>query len=239
MRSRAFNIGEPIDGKLQQPLPTPLQPHASDIIAFQEACHAFCLTLFRQFARALALPDEEWFTSRHDATRGQSGTVLRLLYYPCTPEYEADVDIRAGAHSDFGSVTLLFQLPGQTGLEIRTQGGEWAGVPVYPSRQPPPSTADHTLPILINFGDLLEDWTGGLFKSTVHRVVFPPGEQRDRYSIAYFCHPLDEARLEAVPSAVVEEFAARTGKTGSRGGRVLTARDHLMERLASTYTIAS
>lgn len=205
------------------------------------------MTLFRQFARALSLPDTEWFTSRHDSARtgGQSGTVLRMLYYPRTPEYEANIDIRAGAHSDFGSVTLLFQLPGQTGLEIRTAEGEWAGVPVDPSPSPSheqessSAGADRPLPILINFGDLLEDWTGGLFKSTVHRVVFPPGEQNDRYSIAYFCHPLDEARLEPVPSKVVEEFVARTGKSSTREGRVLTSRDHLMERLASTYTIAS
>lgn len=94
------------------------------------------------------------------------------------------------------------------------------------------------MPILVNIGDLLEDWTGGLLRSTVHRVIFPQGGQgADRYSIAYFCHPLDDATLDPVPSKIVQEHAARTGKGGMRGGKVLTAKDHLMERLAATYSI--
>lgn len=90
----------------------------------------------------------------------------------------------------------------------------------------------------------MQDWTGGLLKSTKHRVVFPTtdtdtsvGEKGgDRYSIAYFCHPLDDAVLEAVPSDVVREHAAQQG--GSiKEGKVVTARDHLMERLAATYSV--
>lgn len=102
-------------------------------------------------------------------------------------------------------------------------------------------SASRPLPILVNIGDLLEDWTGGLLKSTVHRVVFPrdaAAARQDRYSIAYFCHPLDDAALEAVPSALVREHAAKTGKTTRRvDGRVLTARDHLMERLGRSYDV--
>lgn len=209
------------------------------------------MLLFRQFARALDLQDEEWFVSRHDSGKGISSTVLRMLYYPKIDDNDDDpdgavekgVDVRAGAHSDFGSITLLFQLPGQPGLEILTPEGVWAGVPVDPRSHPhhtSPNSQDSErppLPILINFGDLLEDWTGGLFKSTVHRVVFPPGEQADRYSIAYFCQPLDDATLDPVPSRLVKEFTMKTGKTSQRDGKVLTSRDHLMERLAATYTI--
>lgn len=55
---------------------------------------------------------------------------------------------------------------------------------------------------------------------------------------AYFCHPLDEAKLEPVPSKVVEEHAKLHGrKEVVSGGRVITARDHLMERLAATYSV--
>ena len=165
--------------------------------------------------------------------------MLRLLYYPHLPDLEDGVDIRAGAHSDFGSVTLLFQLPGQPGLEIKTPSGEWTAVPVDPLAGSPDERRDgRALPILVNIGDLLEDWTGGLLKSTVHRVIFPQGEDgADRYSIAYFCHPLDDARLDPVPSRVVEDHAAKTGKGSVRHGKVLTAKDHLMERLAATYSI--
>ncbi|KAI7181250.1 hypothetical protein D0869_05941 [Hortaea werneckii] len=290
----AFNIGEPIRNQLQQPLPKPLQPHAQTLITFQNKCHVLCQTILTHFATALEI-EKDWFTSRHDQNIGPSGTVFRLLYYPAAEENpptggsEAGDDIRAGAHSDFGSITLLFQQRGQPGLEIRTPAGEWAAVPVNPSSCPASATHDHraseeqdtsceeptaAVPILVNIGDLLEDWTAGLLKSTVHRVIFPKQQKRetqssevekprdddsgkeersgDRFSLAYFCHPLDEAELESVPSRRVEEYAAAAAAGGGKDGRsvgglrrsvvkgdgkVMTARDHLMERLSATYTV--
>ena len=184
-----------------------------------------------------------------------------MLYYPQTASYEDGVDLRAGAHSDYGSITLLFQQRGQPGLEILTSDGTWASVPVDPRASIPnlngltdvngngSGNGNGNVPILVNIGDLLEDWTGGLLKSTVHRVVFPPqsvdgGSRReDRYSMAYFCHPLDHVQLEPVPSRTVEEFVRRDGgrkgvrRGGKEGARVITARDHLMQRLKETYTV--
>lgn len=215
-----------------QPLPAPLAPHKQTLISFQQSCHDLCTRLLRLFAQALDLQDPDWFSSRHDPAAGPTGTVFRLLYYPCVDDWIEGTDVRAGAHSDYGSLTLLFQRRGQPGLEIRDPARQWTGVPVDPST----SATDRPLPILVNIGDLLEDWTGGLLKSTVHRVVFPRnhamGQMEDRYSIAYFCHPLDEARLEAVPSERVREFAQKTGKETRRGeGEVLTAGEHLMVSL--------
>jgi isopenicillin N synthase-like dioxygenase len=75
-------------------------------------------------------------------------------------------------------------------------------------------------------------------------VIFPPtAKSADRYSLAYFCHPLDDALLEPVPSEIVREHAAAAG--GGASGRrkaedgkvVMTARDHLMERLGATYSV--
>lgn len=108
---------------------------------------------------------------------------MRLLHYPSIPEtadYQPDVDVRAGAHSDYGSITLLFQRPGQPGLEILTTEEEWAPVPVHPST----TKKDTCPPILVNIGDLFSHWTNGLLKSTVHRVIFPKDARRggeDRY----------------------------------------------------------
>ena len=118
--------------------------------------------------------------------------------------YDADVDIRAGAHSDYGkltilqkkrhvgeasakkwrikgSLTLLFQRPLQPGLEIQTRALTWSPVPIFP----PGTENDEFPPILINIGDLLSYWTNGLLKSTVHRVVFPNGAGDDRYSTSW------------------------------------------------------
>lgn len=107
----------------------------------------------------------------------------------------------------------------------------------------------------MNIGDLLSYWTDGLLKSTVHRVVFPESEQEgerenDRYSIVFFCQPLDSTELVPVPSRVVEEFRVRNegrekGVVGFGGGagswktgeRALTAKEHLEARLTATYGI--
>jgi len=171
-----------------------------------------------------------------------SSSVFRLLYYPQVDGMEDGIDIRAGAHSDYGNITLLFQQAGQPGLEIQTPGGDWAPVPVDPMRPLAGSLNGgmldkRPLPILVNIGDLLEDWTAGLLKSTKHRVIFPKDGGGDRYSIAYFCHPLDDALLEPVPSVLVKEHALKSDKRLARHGKLITAKDHLMARLAATYTV--
>ncbi|EME47303.1 hypothetical protein DOTSEDRAFT_166229 [Dothistroma septosporum NZE10] len=234
----AFNMSLPSpDGTYEQALPTLIQYNTSTIEDFQFACHNLCQHLLTHFATALQI-EKDWFTIRHDfrSTQKSHGSIFRLLYYPALDSALHDsVDIRAGAHSDYGSLTCLFQLPGQPGLEILTPKGEWAPVPVDP-------LGDGNLPILVNIGDLMQDWTGGLLKSTKHRVVFPisgvEGKGGDRYSIAYFCHPLDDAILEPVPSDVVKRHMAKHGaEDGAKNGRTITARDHLMERLAATYIV--
>lgn len=244
-------MGEPINDDFEQSLPNLLQQKKQILLRFQSACHGLCQRILRHFAVALEI-SPEWFTSRHDRSKGPSGTVFRMLYYPqATDKEDRGIDIRAGAHSDYGSITCLFQLPGQPGLEILTPDGQWAAVPVDPDSQVSTATKaygipDHStvrpLPILVNIGDLLEDWTGGLLKSTKHRVVFPKEDAGDRYSLAYFCHPLDDALLESVPSKLVEEHIRAKGREGGsaverQDGGTITARDHLMQRLAATYTI--
>ena len=78
----------------------------------------------------------------------------------------------------------------------------------------------------------MQFWTEGVLKSTVHRVVFPEGGSEDRYSIAYFCHPLDEVVIEAVPSEMV---GARRGKIEQQYVETMTADGYLKKRLAESY----
>ncbi|EDN95653.1 hypothetical protein SS1G_11532 [Sclerotinia sclerotiorum 1980 UF-70] len=189
-----------------------------------------------------------WFSSRHRG--GPTGCILRLLYYPSLPpnsDYQPDVDIRAGAHSDYGSITLLFQRPSQPGLEILPPSSssepKWTPVPI----QPPPTESDPSPPILVNIGDLLSHWTNNLLVSTIHRVIFPkstskttskstlPPETADRYSIAYFCHPVGTTILESVPSKRVREFGEANGEIERKNGERITADEHLMGRLRATY----
>lgn len=252
-----MNFGDFKQGKAQQPLPPSLKPHESTINHFATRCNKTCIRILTLLALALEIPPD-FFTTRHDPTTGPTGSILRFLYYPslsspATASYKHDTDVRAGAHSDYGSITLLFQRPGQPGLEIRTPEGSWAPVPIIPGSGTDVFPFPFP-PILVNIGDLLSYWTDGLLKSTVHRVVFPLEEQRslkplDRYTIVYFCHPVDSTELVPVPSKVVgrhRELAGGVAVVGFGGGagtlepgkRPLTAAEHLESRLAATYGVS-
>lgn len=238
---RAFNIAPAYPAL--QPLPSILSTHSPLITTFQRNCHTLCTRILSLLSTALEITPTDYFSSRHDQSLGPSGSIFRLLYYPRSATDTPNPNsIRAGAHSDYGSITLLFRLLGQPGLEVLTPTGSFSSVPVNPS----PDTLLHP-PILVNIGDLLSFWTNGMLKSTVHRVTFSGGEER--FSIAYFCHPLDDVRLDAVPSRIIEEFGSRgngkaelegqkrkVGLTDEGGDRlVLTAKDHLERRLKVTY----
>lgn len=234
-------MNEFIQGKAQQPLPTPLLQSEPRLSQFQNHCLNLCQRVLELFAIGLQIDTKaggkDFFLPYHDPKHGQSGSVFRLLYYPTLPasdQYDAEVDIRAGAHSDYGTVTLLFQRPGQPGLEILTsKRGDlvetWHPVPVNPTNEP-------KVPILLNVGDLLSFWTDGLLKSTVHRVIFPKdGKGEDRYSIAYFCHAINEARLEPIPSEIVRRHHDEVGGSIDASAEPLTAKQHLESRLKATY----
>ncbi|KAJ5786595.1 uncharacterized protein N7503_011807 [Penicillium pulvis] len=240
----ALNILETKNGKIMQPLPPSTMNREAEIARFSDLCNQTCIQILNLLAHGLEMSDD-FFTSRHDSSKGYTGNSVRLLYYPSdVPGYCAGKDIRAGAHSDYGSITLLFQRPGQPGLEMQTPEQEWAPVPVYPNQDEYPFP-----PILVNIGDALSYWTDGLLKSTVHRVVFPEGgEGADRYSIAFFCSPLGTTELIPVPSGVVAAHREKQKEDGNPtvgygggaselnvGGRRLTAGEHLQARLAATY----
>ncbi|KIX08257.1 uncharacterized protein Z518_02913 [Rhinocladiella mackenziei CBS 650.93] len=237
---QVFNIGEFHDGKPQQPMPAFLEKHIKELAEFERTCKTFCDRVLDLLALGLGVEEPNFFSSRHTQP---SGCTVRLLHYPAIPtdvDYQPEVDVRAGAHSDYGSVTLLFQRPSQPGLEIRTPEDTWAPVPVIPDGYVRSTTFP---PILVNIADLLSYWTNGILKSTVHRVIFPKDAKRggeDRYSIAYFCHPGNDTELVPIPSKLVAEHVLEDGvEVGYGGGatskRAITAKEHLMNRLEATY----
>ncbi|KAI0897766.1 2OG-Fe(II) oxygenase superfamily protein [Annulohypoxylon nitens] len=236
----AFNFGPFADNKATQPIPQSIESHQAQLAAFKDACHDLCRKLLLLFGIGLGVNPPDFFTAAH-ASQEASGSILRLLYYPppsSTPT-ALDSDVRAGAHSDYGSVTLLFRLRGQAGLELLDPRTEtWAPVPVVP----PGTEADAQPPILVNIGDLLSYWTNGLLRSTVHRVAFTStptdGESAldPRYSIAYFCHPADATPLGPVPSERVLTYQpSGTSSNPYAERKVMTAKEHLHMRLRATY----
>lgn len=191
------------------------------------------LDLLLILARSLEIQDSEegpgieWFTSRYKPT-STSGSTLRFLHYPAQNTNDELSEVRAGAHTDYGSMTLLFQKEHQEGLEIYSPvSKKWEKVPFVASTKP-----DMAPPVIVNIGDLLSYWTAGLLKSTIHRVKFSNSQAEDRYSIVFFSHPSDETLLEPVPSELLKD---RTGRGVAKDTEYITALQHLQKKISNTY----
>lgn len=191
------------------------------------------IKLLEILALGLDMKDSQWFTKRYDPTL-PSGSTFRLLHYPGQKAMDPEAIVRAGAHTDYGSMTLLFQRENQEGLEIYSPvSKQWEPVKFVATNQDKfPTEAP---PIIVNIGDQLSYWTAGLLKSTIHRVKFPKKVQetgQDRYSIVFFSHPSDDALLEPVPSDKVKNIK---GRGANKETDYITAKQHLQKRLAATY----
>ncbi|ORZ22613.1 hypothetical protein BCR42DRAFT_406612 [Absidia repens] len=218
-----FNFRNFVNGKPFAPLPKLFADNEEFIQSFSRACHATAMTVLEAFARALAIPESEggieWFTNRHHYDE-PSGEILRFLKYPHGGEAGYQDTVRAGAHSDYGSITLLFQKD-VPGLEVQANREEWISAPLIDGS------------ILVNVGDQMQEWSGGLFKSTLHRVTFLPEHNHvDRYSMPFFVHPEDATPLVPIPSALVPSCDIQKDDDGN----VLTAGGHLLRRLQATYS---
>lgn len=238
----AFNWGEFSTSSPPTPSQTitpALTPNVPTVSAFSDNCHQLCLKLLYLFGLGLDVEPADWLKEKHSRELGDSGTILRWLYYPSLsliPGFRPEKDIRCGAHSDYGSLTLLFQRPSQPGLEVQTPEGKWAAVPVFP----PGTESDPSPPILVNVGDLLSFWTGGVLRSTIHRVLFPTGgDGKDRYSMAFFCHPAHNTALDPVPSKKIQARIEELKEKGEGGKRDMTAFEHLRMKLESTYKMVN
>ncbi|MCV0382653.1 MAG: isopenicillin N synthase family oxygenase [Erythrobacter sp.] len=125
------------------------------------------------------------------ATVEDGNSVMRLLRYPALEGEHAEGAIRAAAHGDINTITLLLGAE-EAGLELLTTDGEWKAVA-------PPKGA-----LVINIGDMLERLTNGRLRSTKHRVVNPKGEAayRARYSMPFFLHFRPDYVIETLPSCI-------------------------------------
>jgi isopenicillin N synthase-like dioxygenase len=149
--------------------------------------------LLHAIARFLGLA-EDWFD---DKFRGGNST-LRLLRYPPRPARSiagiedtvfrlhggARRPVMTGEHSDSGCLTLL-QQDAVGGLQALSADGRWIDVPAVAGA------------VVVNLGDLMQRWTGGLFRATEHRVLGSAGVVRE--SIPFFFEPAVEAVIAPPP----------------------------------------
>ena len=143
--------------------------------------------------RAIALHlglAEDWFVPTVD----HGNSVMRLLHYPPLPESAPEGAVRAAAHGDINTITLLLGAE-EAGLELLTQQGEWLPV------QPPEGA------LAVNIGDMLDRLTNSRLRSTTHRVVNPSGDaaRRSRYSMPFFLHFRPDFVIETLESCLDPE----------------------------------
>jgi isopenicillin N synthase-like dioxygenase len=155
--------------------------------------------LMRVFAMALKLP-EDYFDDRIDRHISR----LRVRNYPPQLKKPAPGQIRAGAHSDYGSLTILATEDRPGGLQVCNAEGEWVDVPIVPDC------------FIINIGDLLARWTNDTWVSTLHRVVNPPansGPETRRQSLVFFHNPnYDAAISNLVPDTTAKYPPTTSGE---------------------------
>lgn len=154
-------------------------------IAEGRAIYAELETLAARLLEAVAVSLE--LDRNYFATHVEGGnSILRVLHYPPAPDAPADAP-RAGSHEDINLITLLVGSSAD-GLEVLDKEGEW--IPVRA----------HARNLTVNVGDMLQNLTGGVLRSTTHRVVLPAGAQRNqsRYSLPFFLHPVGPMPLDPI-----------------------------------------
>lgn len=155
---------------------------------YHRSMQALANRLMRLFALALALP-ETYFDEYID----HAACGLRGICYPARSIAPEPGQLRAGAHTDYGTLTLLRQ-DSVGGLEVTTRAGEWVGVESIAGA------------FVVNIGDLMAGWTNDRWRSTLHRVTDPPvtadGAFARRFSMPFFHNANWDARVACLPSCL-------------------------------------
>lgn len=191
-----------------------------DLVGFREALTAYLDAasslsshLMELCALALGL-DRHWFGPHLD----RAAITLRANHYPALDHRPGPRQFRGGAHTDYGSITLL-ATDGRPGLEVQDHAGEW-----HPVCAPKGA-------FIVNVGDLLSRWTNDRWRSTWHRVVPPVGEPPylRRLSLVLFQTPNHDSVVECLPTCVSADAPARY--------EPVTAGRFLRDKLDALYAV--
>ena len=189
--------------------PASLPGFREQMLAYYRGVRTLGDRLMALLALSLDLPEDHFV-----AMYAQPSGNLRLVHYPPQPEDARFNQIGAGAHTDWGGITILLQ-DDIGGLEVQNTAGEWLAAPPLPGT------------FVINLGDLIQRWTNDLYRSNMHRVRNGNAARRDRYSVPFFFSPDHNAVIECLPTC---RDADRPPLHAT-----CTAGEHLMEMFNRTY----
>lgn len=154
-----------------------------ELDAYHEKLRALGLHISRLIAKSLGMPFHYF-----DPTFENQKAALRLLRYPPQPADAKFNQLGAGAHTDWGWITVLAQ-DDIGGLEVQTVAGDWIRVKPVPGA------------FVVNLGDLVEHWTNGIYHSSLHRVM-NNRSGRNRHSIVLFYDQSYETPVEVLPTCI-------------------------------------
>jgi isopenicillin N synthase-like dioxygenase len=163
--------------------------------------------MMQAFALALELP-ESFFDKDLDLPMATLGP----LHYPPQRGQISEAQIGAGAHTDFGCLTMLAQ-DEVGGLQVRNAAGEWIDAPFVENS------------FVVNIGDMMARWTNDIFASTLHRVINTSG--RERYSIPFFFDPDHDADVSCLETCCGPDRPPKYPPT--------TGLQHLLDMIDATF----
>jgi isopenicillin N synthase-like dioxygenase len=164
--------------------------------AYYRVMEALAEEIMRIFAAALGLAEIDFFADKIDRHISR----LRVRNYPAPHEKAMPGQLRAGAHTDYGSLTILKTEDRPGGLQVAGPGGGWLDVPIIEGT------------FIVNIGDLMARWTNDRWVSTLHRVVNPPEDRAPasrRQSLVFFHNPNYDALIECLPTCRLPGEAAK------------------------------
>ena len=197
----------------------------STFCSFYSACDGAARTLYRCFAKALRVDDEDVWVRKFGNT---SHCSMRAMRYPSMRRSERNAASKVeivgiSEHTDFEFFTLLHQTC--EGLELKGRDGTWRSAPAYEN--------DAIFTCILS--DAFEIFTNGVVRATPHRVR-PSRDGRDRLSLVRFNGLNDDAVIAPLPQFVTPDrplnaaYGPRT-QGDHVGENVTRASDNLADML--------
>jgi isopenicillin N synthase-like dioxygenase len=182
------------------------------MVSYYRRMNRLANDLMGVFALALDLP-EDFFFDKLD----KNMSALRIICYPEQKTPPEPGQLRGGAHTDYGTLTILMSDKAAGGLQAQHRDGHWVDVTTEPGAY------------VVNIGDIMQIWTNDRWVSTLHRVVNPPAKLADtsrRHSVVFFHQPNYDALIDTLPSCYSQKRPKKY--------EALTYKDHWLGKWNAT-----